>query len=85
MGVCVRTRICPSFRGATGDEESRSALENIQSEIPRFARNDNLNEVLTQTPLGRRAVGSYSDSGILTPGFDSSPKVAVNWTHREAR
>jgi len=53
MGVCVRTRICPSFRGATGDEESRSALENIQSEIPRFARNDSLNQVFTQTPWGR--------------------------------
>jgi hypothetical protein len=37
-----------SFRGAAGDEESRSAIENIQSEIPRFARNDSLNQVLTQ-------------------------------------
>ena len=32
-----------SFRGAEGDEESRSVIENIQSEIPRFARNDTLN------------------------------------------
>jgi hypothetical protein len=29
-----------SFRGAAGDEESRSALENIQSEILRCAQDD---------------------------------------------
>ena len=38
-----------SFRGAAGDEESRSALENTQSGIRRFARNDIPKKVRTQT------------------------------------
>ena len=42
-----------SFRGAAGDEKSRTALENTQSEIPPLrsaqGRNDSLNGVFTQT------------------------------------
>jgi len=48
----MATGFCLSFRGAASDEESRTAFENIQSEIPRFARNDSLNEVVTQTLVG---------------------------------
>jgi len=40
LEVRVEFRFCLSFRGVGGDEESRTALENIQSKIPRFARND---------------------------------------------
>jgi hypothetical protein len=42
IGLC-RLRKNPlrlSFRGAAGDEESRSAMKTNQSEIPRSARND---------------------------------------------
>ncbi|SPE33769.1 hypothetical protein SBA2_800024 [Acidobacteriia bacterium SbA2] len=38
-----------SFRGAAGDEESRTGLKDTQGEIPRFARNDTLNQIFTQT------------------------------------
>ncbi len=38
-----------SFRGGAGEEESRTALNNIQSEIPRCARNDSF-EAFAQTP-----------------------------------
>ena len=40
------------FGGAAGDEESRSAPKNIQSKIPRCARNDGLDEVRAQTLQG---------------------------------
>jgi hypothetical protein len=35
--VCCENSCSLSFRGATGDEESRTALKNYPSEIPRFA------------------------------------------------
>jgi hypothetical protein len=36
-----------SFRGDAGDKESRTAWKNIQSVIPRFARNDGFEGVLS--------------------------------------
>jgi hypothetical protein len=41
-----------SFRGDAGDEESRTAWKNIQSEIPRFARNGRV-EALSSDGAGR--------------------------------
>ena len=59
------------------DEESRSAVGNIQSEIPRFARNDSLNQVFTQPPYpllnwagelkypgGSRSLASFATFGM---------------------
>jgi len=49
-----------SFRGAAGDDESRSGPGNIQGEIPRCARNDTLNQVFTQAPkAGHKARAAF--------------------------
>ena len=42
------------FRGSRRRRGILHCIENIQGKIPRFARNDSLDEVLTQTPEGRR-------------------------------
>jgi len=56
-GVCVTAPVCVSFRGIPqprDDEESRTALESTQSEIPRSARNDSIGRVVKRTPLRKR-------------------------------
>ena len=52
-----------SFRGATGDEESRSAFVKAQGEIPRFARNDSLG--LPRNPKFRGSAGRNPSPGSL--------------------
>jgi len=51
-----------SFRGAAGDEESRSASgvsQSGQSEIPRFARNDSKRRITSPVELDRLAAGYF--------------------------
>jgi len=61
------------FGGAAGDEESSSGLENIQSEVPRFARNDSLDQVLTET-LGQKVArdGAFARRARPVKGADAS-------------
>ena len=47
------------FRRAAGGEESRTGVESIQSEIPRYVRNDGVSEFLSGTQQGRFANRPY--------------------------
>ena len=60
----MRTHSYLSFRGASGDEESRPALKNSQSQILRFAQNDSFKT------FARRLVRweGKSKNRSLTPG-----------------
>jgi hypothetical protein len=58
------------FRRAPGDEASRSALENIQSEIPRCARNDK--KLFQNRPAEERLLNAAQDS--RTPLEPSAPQ-----------
>ena len=62
-----------SFRGAAGDEESRSVFRtglNGQSEIPRFARNDSASPVVSPGEMDRQAAGYFPTSVLcyMLPG-----------------
>ena len=78
LGSLCGNSFALSFRGGAGDEESRSALENTQSEIPRFARNDSLNEVFTET-LGKR----LSRFGVFVSRSATGEDSGQHWHSQE--
>jgi hypothetical protein len=59
-----------SFRGAAGDEESRSALENFQSEIPRGVYPERQSEILRSAQNDKRRARNDS----LNEAFTQTPK-----------
>ena len=68
-----------SFRGAEGDEESRSALDTIQSEIPRCARNDSPNQVFTRTPWPSRGNENRRELSISVMRKPQRGDRSIGW------